>query len=235
MQTLENNNYSGKEELLHTEILKNYNFNIVNMSVRYCRPSSKCVDFGAGIGTLATIFKQEFSIDMNCVEIDPQNKTILSKRGFRSVQTLHDIDIKPDFIFSSNVLEHIEDDLSTLKTMYSVLGDNGLIYLYLPAHMLLWTNMDASVGHYRRYEKKQLFTKLGEAGFKIKKFHYADCIGFFVTLLIKWRETGTSESRISPSAMKFYDRIVFPVSNLIDRLGAKYIIGKNIVIVAEKR
>ena len=46
--------------------------------------------------------------------------------------------------------------------------------------------MDESVGHYRRYEYKEIKIKCEKAGFKIKKIHYVDSIGFFASLAIKF-------------------------------------------------
>ena len=69
--------------------------------------------------------------------------------------------------------------------MQRKLKKNGILYLYLPAKMLLWSKMDES-GHYRRYEYKEIKIKCEKAGFKIKKIHYVDSIGFFASLAIKF-------------------------------------------------
>lgn len=54
--------------------------------------------------------------------------------------------------------------------------------------MNLWCNIDDIKGHYRRYEKKELYNKLSSAGFtKIQIFDY----GFpFLTLLRKMSSKG---------------------------------------------
>ena len=38
----------------------------------------------------------------------------------------------------------------------------------------------------------------------------------------------------SVESMKFYDKYLFPISKFLDRIGFKYFLGKNIVLVAEK-
>ena len=60
-----------------------------------------------------------------------------------------------DFIYSSNVLEHIYDDVKSLKQLESKLTKNGTLVLYLPAFQILYSDLDRSVGHFRRYSKKE--------------------------------------------------------------------------------
>ena len=88
-----------------------------------------------------------------------------------------------DLIFSSNVLEHIKDDYQILKDIKKKLRKDGTLFLYVPAKMILWSKLDESVGHYRRYEISKLRALCRKSGFKIVKIHYADFVGFFVTLL----------------------------------------------------
>jgi hypothetical protein len=38
----------------------------------------------------------------------------------------------------------------------------------------------------------------------------------------------------SIESMKFYDKYLFPISNFLDKLGFRYLLGKNIVLIAEK-
>ena len=54
--------------------------------------------------------------------------------------------------------------------------------VYVPAFNVLYTSMDALVGHHRRYRSSELVTLLERAGFVISKKAYTDVLGFFVTL-----------------------------------------------------
>ena len=38
----------------------------------------------------------------------------------------------------------------------------------------------------------------------------------------------------SKSALIFYDKYIFPLSRLMDKVGFRFLIGKNIIIVAKK-
>ena len=234
MQTKENTTYGGVEELLLLESMKNYNQAIVKDSLKNISGSDKILDFGAGIGTLSNIFRSEFKKDPICIEIDNLNISYLKKRNLKYQKSLKDLSYKFDLIFSSNVLEHIQDDFKILLELREYLNDNGNIYLYLPAKMILGTKLDQIVGHYRRYEINSLKNLCKKTGYKIKQIHYADCAGFFTTLIWKILNKFIKKSLPSKSALIFYDRFIFPVSRFLDQLGFKYIIGKNIILIAQK-
>jgi SAM-dependent methyltransferase len=229
-QTKENTEYSGLQELLNLEEIKNYNTSIVKESLKNTVSPKNVIDFGAGIGTLSMIFR-EFSINTQCIEIDEVNKDYLIKRNFPVFDSLKD---SADLIFSSNVLEHIEDDLSILKELKKKLSPEGKIFLYLPAKMILWSKMDDVVGHYRRYEINDLKKKCEIAGLKIQSLHYADSIGFFASFAIKLFGYNKNSGIGSLSSLKFYDKWIFPLSKFLDSIGFKYLLGKNLILIASK-
>ena len=100
--------------------------------------------------------------------------------------------------------------------------------------MILWTEMDANVGHYRRYDITELKGKCESAGFKIVKSHYSDCLGFLILLTIKYFKLDSFNTISSRKSLYFYDRFIFPISYILDNMGLKYLFGKNIVLIAEK-
>ena len=233
-QTKDNKNYSGLQELLNLEEIKNYNSSIVKISMNNVNNPKNVIDFGAGIGTLALIFREKFNISPVCIEIDEDNIDYLKKRKFEFFRNLKSAPTENDLIFSSNVLEHIKDDQNTLNLMKKKLKKNGILFLYLPAKMLLWSGMDEAVGHYRRYEFREIKMKCEKAGFDIKQIHYADSIGFFASLAIKFFGYNTNNGLGSKKSIKFYDKYIFPISKSLDKLGFKHFIGKNLLIIAKK-
>ena len=234
-QTFQNTDFSGLEELHNIELMKNYNSYIVKLAMKYANNSKKVVDFGAGIGTLSCILRESYLIEPLCIEIDKKNKDLLKKRGFSLYSKLSCINGGVDLIFSSNVLEHIEDDISVMREMSQQLNANGKIFLYLPAKMILWSNMDDEVGHYRRYEYKELKDKCEEVGLKIDSLHFVDSVGFFAALLMKIFGYNKDSGIGSVSTIKFYDKWLLPISIILDSIGFKYFLGKNIALVASNR
>lgn len=85
--------------------------------------------------------------------------------------------VKFDLICMFDVLEHIEDELSTLNALKKILAPNGKIILTVPAYQWLWSTHDEYHHHYRRYSKKNIIFIASELGFYINK------ISFFNTLL----------------------------------------------------
>ena len=233
-QSYDNSEYSGLDELLNLEVMKNYNSFIVSMAMKYASCSKTVIDFGAGIGTLSLIMRDRFKIEPICVEIDKTNKEYLKKRGFVLNHGLSTLENKVDLIFSSNVLEHIEDDLLVLRDMKNQLVEGGRIFLYLPAKMLLWSELDEKVGHYRRYEYNELKEKCKKVGLTIEKLHFADSLGFFASLVLKIFGFDKDRGLGSVSSLRFYDKWLMPMSIFLDIFGFKYLFGKNIILLARK-
>ena len=234
MQNSKNTKYSGVTEKFNMEVMTNYNNHIVEVALSYFKNVKKCIDFGAGIGTLALILREKFSINPVCIEIDEDNIDYLKKRKFKFVRNLKSAPSENDLIFSSNVLEHIKDDQNTLNLMKKKLKKNGILFLFLPAKMLIWSGMDEAVGHYRRYEFREIKMKCEKAGFNIKKIHYVDSIGFFASLAIKIFGYNINDGLGSKKSIKFYDKYIFPISKIFDMIGFKYLFGKNLLIIAKK-
>jgi len=234
-QDASNTEYFGRRELHNSEVMSNYNENIVRQALVYSCSAKRIVDFGAGIGTLSLIFKKKFGKDVQCVEIDKTNREFLSRRNLKHYSSLDEIEGSVDLIFSSNVLEHIQDDVSALTEMKGKLRDGGAIFLYLPAKMILGSELDEEIGHFRRYEIPELKRKCERVGLKVERLHYADSIGFLASLLMKVVGYNAESGIGSAKSLKFYDKWIFPVSKIIDKIGHGKFFGKNIVLLATKR
>lgn len=60
-----------------------------------------------------------------------------------------------DMITCLDVLEHVPDDSQTIKEFYRTLAPNGLAIFTVPAHPFLWSSLDRTSQHYRRYTPAQ--------------------------------------------------------------------------------
>lgn len=78
-------------------------------------------------------------------------------------------------ILAFEVLEHVEDDKGLLHQAHDLLQPDGWMLVSVPAHQRLFSAVDASVGHYRRYERDELRRRFLEAGFEIETFW---CYGY---------------------------------------------------------
>ena len=223
--------YTGTDNLDVMSGAINYNGFVANRISDCSSTKQVIVDFGAGTGTLSRLMRDK-GAQVICIEVDQALRERLKLDGFETYNSFLDIsDRRFDFIFSSNVLEHIEDHLSALRDIYRHLNDGGRLYLYVPAFNLLFSGMDRKVGHFRRYTKSSLIPILEEAGFEIDQSCYADSLGFLVTLV--FRLFGDKSGAISSRSVKIYDRILFPVSRVLDRI-FQPLFGKNLEVVARR-
>ena len=215
--------------------LANYNAWIVRQFVRYFRDddmTGKAVlDFGAGIGTLNVIFERESGVRPLAIEVDVDQQVALRDRNIETYASLADLPRPMDFIYSSNVLEHIADDASTLAALRDRLVAGGKIAIFVPAFESIWTTLDDRVGHHRRYTIASLEEKLVAAGFEVESIEYCDSLGFLLAYL--YRFIGDASGEPSGTSLKLFDRAVFPVSLVIDKATSR-LFGKNVLAFARR-
>ena len=77
-----------------------------------------------------------------------------------------------DTIVCMNVLEHIEDDRSTLRDFAAVLPAGGHLVLLVPAMKALYGTLDENLHHFRRYALDELRKTVSEAGFAIDTIRF---------------------------------------------------------------
>jgi len=223
--------YTGHENLLVMQHAHNYNYFLAQLIHQYGKDFDVIVDFGAGVGAFAQKVRP-WARRLICVEPDAIQIEMLRIAGF---EVAHKISALPngavEFIYSLNVLEHIEDDRAALSEVFMALISGGRLLIYVPALQWLYSSMDAKVGHYRRYRMNDLTQKIVEAGFIIKRKEYVDILGVPASLIYKW--IGSSEGNVNTSVLSLYDRFVFPISRIFDKIFYR-IGGKNLLIICEK-
>lgn len=228
--------YSGAGFLLRVEEdLRNYNEWIVDSFVASLEgrlpKEAKVLDFGCGIGTLSRIFAGRTGLMPEGVELDAMQRDVFRERGFRAYASLSEAQSAYDVIFTSNVLEHIEDDVATLRALRERLAPGGVLLVYVPAFKLLWSSLDDKVGHLRRYTKEELDGKLESCGYRVRESRYCDSLGFGLAIL--FRIIGSRDGEPSSRSLYLFDRFLVPVSKLTDLLLSR-VLGKNVFAVAEK-
>jgi 2-polyprenyl-3-methyl-5-hydroxy-6-metoxy-1,4-benzoquinol methylase len=66
-----------------------------------------------------------------------------------------------------DVLEHVDDDVGTLRHLQSALEPGGVLVVTVPAHPFLFDEMDVIAHHRRRYRRRELREKLRAAGLEV--------------------------------------------------------------------
>jgi len=237
VQTLENTDYSGTQQLVDSENgLLEYSTEVVRKLIKYVNPpvekTGGVLEFGAGTGFLADIWRLETGQSPECVEIDPSLIAKIRARGFTCFPSIDDCHKKYDAIYTSNVLEHIEDDVTALKVLGEHMSPGARIGIYVPSLPILFSDMDRSIGHFRRYRRRELINKVTQAGFEVETCFYDDFIGFFASLTIRIiGYKGKGKNLESVKSLQIYDKWLYPISKILDSVGARKIIGKNLFLV----
>lgn len=136
----------------------------------------KILDIGCGSGVMLSALDkagQVYGMDMSEDAID------FSKRVFNGEVKQGTLPEKVpypeeyfDLITALDVIEHIDRDLDSLKSMCSHLVPGGKLIITVPAYMFLWSSFDEMNEHKRRYTRPELRAKLEQAGFTIEKLTY---------------------------------------------------------------
>ena len=206
----------------------NYNNFLVALIRKNAKKSDRILDIGAGIGTFAIPLAKEGYL-VHCVEPDAPLALSIAAAGLPVSRSVVDIaDDSLDFIYSMNVLEHIEDDTGALRTWLTKLKVGGRMLIYVPAFDFLYSSMDKKVGHHRRYSLGTLANRATAAGLAVETVRYLDSIGFLAALLYK--VLGNDSGDINKRALIAYDRFIFPLSRLLDRLFGR-LLGKNLALI----
>ena len=134
-----------------------------------------------------------------------------------------------DSVVCLNVLEHIKDDLFALEQMREVLVPGGKLSLLVPSHQFLYGEFDRAVGHYRRYEKRDLKEKLESLGFRVNELKF-----FSLAAMLPWFINGRVLKRdyLPPNQAELANRLV-PLLKLEKLIGPPC--GISLVAIAEKR
>jgi hypothetical protein len=128
-----------------------------------------------------------------------------------------------------DVLEHIEDAASELANAARHLRAGGALVVLAPAHMSLYSEFDAAIGHFLRYNKASL-RALRPPGTVLEKLIYLDSLGLLASagnrLLL--RSAMPTERQIL-----FWDRWLVPGSRWVDRITGN-LVGKSVLGIWRK-
>ena len=204
----------------------------------------RVVEVGAGLGSISAQWVDQAK---EAILIEPAENLAaqLGKRfsDKRNVKTfaglLDEVKSRPeaklapgsvDTAIMVNVLEHIEDDVSVLKSIFELLKPNGKMLIFVPALQALYNALDKRVRHVRRYDKRALMSVMTRAGFDIERMRYFDWLG-----MGPWIITGTILRRetVGDGSGRFYDKFIIPICKLADGPNGR-VLGKNLIAIGTK-
>jgi SAM-dependent methyltransferase len=208
----------------------------------------KILDAGSGPGVFSFELGRRFpDAEVLGIDLRPEAilacKTIAEKIGSTnvdfdrvSVEQIKDENLF-DLIICVDILEHIEDDMAALRSLYSATAVGGTLLLHVPSLYRRYPvfkkriNFDVPTHLRPGYELSEIREKVQEAGFIINNSGLT--YGFLETLAnnISYMITGAQMKN------KIMYSLVFPLLNTISWLGAGVRpknIGAGTFIIAEK-
>jgi SAM-dependent methyltransferase len=150
---------------------------------------------------------------------------------------MHDKDCY-DAIGAFDVIEHIEDDRLALLRCFHALKRDGYLFLTVPQHMWLWSELDDHSCHVRRYSKLELIQKVEQTGFRF--ITSSSFISFLVPIMWLSRKglsqnKDESRTELNPSPwLNAFFRMVMKLEILLLRFGVRFPIGGSLLLVAKK-
>ena len=228
--------YQGLTTLEILTEAKNYNRWIAENF--YASIQAPLLEFGAGIGTMSELLSAYTPL---CVTDTDTRMLAHLKNKFSqinavSVQFLDITQPPPEHLVGSfqtvigiNVLEHVEDDEKALFHLRNVLKPSGRLLLLVPAKKWAYTELDRQLGHFRRYEKKELGEKLAKASFHIEKLYYFNIIG-----LLSWiiRDKIQRSGGLRPYQVSSFDSIVPILKRVESKVSMP--VGISLIAIAQK-
>jgi SAM-dependent methyltransferase len=198
------------------------------------------LELGAGLGDFAGEWLTMGASNLTLSENSPSRVTALTQL-YRNddrvkVRSLN-VEEQPESwgtnyscVISLNVLEHIEDDMTTMKSAHRALRIGGVFVAFVPASDFLFSEFDELIGHHRRYSKSLLRKRMIDAGFQIEKLKYINLPGWFAWLF------GMRLLRLSPKdgvLLAVWDRIVIKVAMRVERFITPPF-GQSLLVVGKK-
>lgn len=127
-------------------------------------PNTKFLDVGCGAGY--AMYKAETDLSCNCFGIDPDpgahgvGRYLINMISVKNIQQGFAENIpfdndEFDVVFSSHVLEHVNDEDQSLKEMKRVLKDDGLLIIGMPTATMAMINLFSTIlftTHIKVYE-----------------------------------------------------------------------------------
>ena len=198
------------------------------------------LEVGAGIGGTTRVLCSGNEASWLCLEPDPDLvQQLTASVSDVPLPLTPDIvvgcvaDLDPhrmfDCVLYIDVLEHIEDDRAELARAARHLKPQGTLVVLCPAHDSLFSEFDSMIGHHRRYNKRMMHA-VAPPELECVTMFYLDSVGMLLSLANRYllRAGAPTASQIA-----FWDRMVIPLSRLLDPLLARRL-GKTVVAVWQR-
>jgi SAM-dependent methyltransferase len=184
----------------------------------------RMLDAGCGTGQMTKLLERYG--EAVGLEIAPEAIEFARKRGVKSI-VKGSISNPPfaagsfDLVLSLDVIEHVDNDVHILESLYEIVKPGGHLIVTVPAFESLWSEHDEINQHKRRYRIPRLRRMMENAGFDISRITYCNSTLFLPVMVMRkgrtWlrRLRGHGSHDRPESDLAFYPR---PINELLYRI-----------------
>lgn len=191
------------------------------------------VDIGAGSGFFTQQILETYPDSTGvCIDVNYDASTL--KSDPRIEFTNQDLPRLGDTYLFMDVLEHVEDDLKLLTEYLAPAPAGAIIVITVPAFNSLWSNHDEYLGHFRRYERKEVERLAIKTGLQVLESRYI----FSTIFPLVWIYRKLISKKKQGSHMKNTSRItntlLRTLLKLENRFNGNLRFGLSVLVIAKK-
>lgn len=231
-----------KDTAIQTKVINRNNFTykiILNVISKFLQDNKRILDIGSGAGTLGLYYAKKgfdvVGIDISQKAVDEANQSAkylrLKTAKFIKMNFPQEVPkAKFDFIISTEVIEHLNDDELALRKIFSLLTSKGIAVISTPSknaplyRLGLAKEFDKRVGHLRRYTLLELVGKCENQGFQILEVRETEgVIRNFLYL-----------NPVAGKAIRFIKYFLVDFVLFIDRVSLRLFGESNLFVIVQK-
>jgi len=151
---------------------------------RVVRPPEKARVLEVGCGTGHNLAMLGRFGKIEACELDKCARALASKRSGKRVKDARLPDLSMfernayDLVALLDVLEHVPDDIGSLRAIHRRLKPGGALMLTVPANPWMWSAHDVAHHHFRRYTRAGLSRLFMQAGFEVQLLSHFNSLLF---------------------------------------------------------
>lgn len=217
---------------------------VINNYIKDLGKNACALDIGSGTGINFNILSK-YTQNISGMEYDPYAIELSNKNNnFNVLQgSLPDNipfpDEKFDLVTLFDVLEHIDDDINSLKNILAKVKPGGYFLMTVPAYQFLWSKHDETVEHKRRYTLNELLNKMENFNISIKYKSYFNTYLLPLIVAIRFFRSKVSSLKnqddvfLPSKPINFLLRLIMSSERFIIKRGSLPF-GVSIIVLAQK-
>lgn len=153
------------------------------------QPDHLLADCGAGTG----LFAAEMTPHCRVLAIDDYEESLAIARKNLGAERVRKgsckqlplDDASVDVVTALDVIEHVEEDRAAVREFARVVRPGGIVVITVPALMLLWSDWDVALHHFRRYTRSSLLAVIPPEQFEVVCCQYVNVAAFPLVLAVR--------------------------------------------------